>query len=336
MSLGINTKASAEKARRSETGKALKRVDRPIFITGLGRSGTTIIHTLLSKHPNTSWTSLLVAKFPARLYFNRWLLRAMDIPLLNIYLKWRFVPLENYSFWDHYYGGFGYPGRDLFASDVDVTTAKSIRKAFSELVTRKKNRVLIKITGAPRISFLHEIFPDAKFIHVTRDGRAVVASRMKAAFWNGWRGWRGFSLWPERMPAQYEEEWERHRYSFVALAGIEWKAHIDQMNEVRRDYPHINIMEVRYESFCDDPVGQLRKIAKFCELDWTKTFENRMKREYVSSENSKWRSQFTPEQRTILQDVLAEQLVEQGYELEEHAVVSVAPADANLSTVDNG
>jgi hypothetical protein len=327
MSLGVNTKSKPEASKGSKGVKALKPVDRPIFITGLGRSGTTIIHTLLSKHSNVNWLSLLCAKFPERLYLNRWLMRALDVPLVNVYLKRRFVPLEDYPFWDHYYGGFGYPGRDLFASDVDVSTAKSIRRAFSQLVTVKKNRVLIKITGAPRISFLHAIFPDAKFIHVTRDGRAVAASRMKAPFWNGWRGWRGFSLWPERMPAHYEQEWERHGFSFVALAGIEWKAHIDQMTEVRRDYPHINIMEARYETFCADPVGQLREIANFCELEWDAKFENRMKQEYVSSENSKWQSQFTEEQQAILQDVLAERLTEQGYVVEsEVAKAAATPA----------
>jgi hypothetical protein len=317
MSLGINTKSSAEGARRPNASKALKPVDRPIFITGLGRSGTTIIHTLLSKHPNVNWLSLLCAKFPERLYLNRWLMHALDVPLINIYLKRRFVPLENYPFWDHCYGGFGYPCRDLFASDVDVCSAKSIRRAFGQLATSKRSRVLIKITGCPRISFLHAIFPDAKFIHVTRDGRAVAASRMKAPFWNGWCGWRGFSLWPEEMPAHYEREWESHGHSFVALAGIEWKAHIDQMTEVRRRFPHINILEVKYEAFCADPVGQLRGIAEYCELPWYADFEARLRKQYVGSENSKWQSQFTEEQQAILQQVLADYMVEQGYELPE-------------------
>lgn len=314
MSLGINTKSSAEAA-HSKPSRALKPVDRPIFITGLGRSGTTIIHTLLSKHRNVNWLSLLVAKFPKRLYLNRWLMRLIDVPLVNIYLKHRFVPLENYPFWDHYYGGFGYPCRDLHASDVDMRSAKALRRAFGALTTAKKNRMLIKTTGCPRISFLHAIFPDAKFIHVTRDGRAVAASRMKAPFWTGWKGWREFSLWPERMPAHYEQEWERHNHSFVALAGIEWKAHIDQMVELRRNYPEINILEVKYEAFCQKPVEELRRIAQHCELDWTPDFEALLKKQYVESENRKWESEFTVEQQAVLQQVLADYLLQQGYEV---------------------
>jgi hypothetical protein len=76
----------------------------------------------------------------------------------------------------------------------------------------------------PRISFLYAIFPDARFVHVLRDGRAVANSRLNASFW---KGWHGLNIWGGQMPEHYRQEWERHRRSFVALAGIEWKTHID-------------------------------------------------------------------------------------------------------------
>jgi len=319
MSLGINTKSRSEAPKKS--GNALKPIDRPIFINGLGRSGTTIIHTLLSTHPNVNWMSLLCGKFPRRPYLNRWLMRAIDMPLINIYLKRRFVPLENYSFWDLHYRGFFNPCRDLFASDVDPYTRKSLRRSFSQLLTAKRNRLLIKITGVPRISYLHELFPDAKFVHVTRDGRAVANSRMRTPFWTGWDG---LNLWAGEMPDHYRQEWKRHGYSFTALAGIEWKTHLDQMAEFKRNYPHINVLEVKYEAFCADPLRQIKEIAGFCELDWDAGFESRIRGQYVESENSKWRSELTEEQQAILQDVLAVQLIEQGYELDEETTGSAA------------
>ncbi len=320
---------------RSVRAEAFTPVDRPIFITGLGRSGTTIIHTLLSTHPNANWLSLLCAKFPDHLYLNRWLMRAIDIPLVNIYLKRRFVPLENYEFWDFYYRGFFIPCRDLVASDADLRTAKSMRRAFAQLLTPKRNRLLIKITGCPRISFLHAIFPDAKFIHVTRDGRAVAHSRMRTPFWVGWQGWRGLSLWPEKMPAHYQQEWERYQYSFFALAGIEWKAHLDQMAELRRNYPHIDILEVKYEAFCADPSRQVQEIAEHCELAWDSAFEARVKRFFVESENRKWQTELTEGQQAILQEVMAVRLIEQGYDVgqTESRDRSVPSAQAGLDPV---
>ncbi|HEY1658128.1 MAG TPA: sulfotransferase [Candidatus Sulfotelmatobacter sp.] len=326
MSLGINKKPSAQGNARSSREKASKPVDRPIFITGLGRSGTTIVHTLLSTHPKANWLSLLCAKFPDRPYFNRWLMRAIDIPIINLYFKRRFVPLENYEFWDFHYRGFFIPCRDLVASDVDRRTSRSLRQAFGQLLTPKRDRLLIKITGCPRISFLHAVFPDAKFIHVTRDGRAVAHSRMRTPFWVGWQGWRGLSLWPEKMPSQYQQEWERYQHSFFALAGIEWKAHLDQMAELRRTYPEIDILEVKYEAFCADPVRQTREIAEYCELNWDSAFEGRVKRFYVESENRKWQAELTKEQQKILEEVMADRLMEEGYDVERAA--SLCPIEA--------
>jgi hypothetical protein len=331
MSLGINTKASSETG-RSAPARAVKPIDRPIFINGLGRSGTTIIHTLLSTHPNVNWMSLLCGKYPRRPSLNRWLMRAIDIPLINIYLKHRFVPLENYAFWDQHYRGFFNPCRDLFASDADPYTNKSLRRAFSELLTSKRNRLLIKITGMPRISYLHALFPDAKFVHVTRDGRAVANSRMRTPFWTGWDG---LNLWAGEMPAHYRQEWKRHGYSFVALAGIEWKTHLDQMAEFRRSYPQINVLEVKYEAFCADPVRQLREIANYCELGWDAKFEARLRKQYVESENNKWRTDLTEEQKGILQSVLAPRLVDQGYDLDEEALkTSIRGAVAGVGSAD--
>jgi hypothetical protein len=287
-------------------------IEKPIFVTGLGRSGTSIIHTMLSIHPHLNWLSLLCAKFPERPYLNRWLMRAIDVPILNLYLKYRFVPLENYDFWNVHFGGFFRPYRDLVASDVSQRTRKTLRKALSQLLTPKRNRLLAKITGFPRISFLHDIFPDAKFVHIIRDGRAVANSRMNVPFWTGWEGTTKWSAGP--LPDHYAQEWQKHNCSFVALAGIEWKLHMDQLERVKRDYPHIDICEVRYESFCEDPARELKRIAERCELSWPKDYDRVIRKQYVHSENEKWKKDLTLAQHEILEEVLDSYLIKYGYE----------------------
>ncbi len=310
MSLGIHTKASKEPLVSSRAAYQ-QPIDRPIFITGLGRSGTTLIHTMLSTHPQVTWLSLLCGKFPGRPYLNRWLMSSIDVPILNIYLKRRFVPLENYAFWDFYFAGFSTPNRDLVASDVSLRTKRALRTVASELLTAKRRRLLVKITGMPRISFLHNIFPDAKFIHVLRDGRAVANSRLKGPFW---KGWHGLNIWGGQMPEHYRQEWERHRRSFVALAGIEWKTHMDQLEAVKREFPNIDICQVRYECFCANPIGELKRIADHCELAWGPKFETATRAFHVKNENGKWKTDLTDEQRAILEEVLGPYLVKYGYE----------------------
>jgi omega-hydroxy-beta-dihydromenaquinone-9 sulfotransferase len=295
-------------------------IEKPILITGLGRSGTTLVHSMLSRHPDVNWLSLLCGKFPDRPYLNRWLMQAMDVPIVSIYLKRRFVPLENYAFWDFYFAGFSHPIRDLVASDVSLRTRSTLRRVISDLLTIKRNRLLIKITGLPRISFLHAIFPDAKFIHVVRDGRAVANSRMNTSFW---KGWQGLNIWGGQMPEHYRQEWERHRRSFVALAGIEWKTHMDQFEAVKREFPKIDIYQVKYECFCANPIGELKRIADHCELSWPTQFEKATRAFHVKNENEKWKRDLTDQQCATLEEVLRPYLVNYGYESSEELAFQV-------------
>ena len=307
MSLGINKRPR----QGDEPSSREIPVEKPIFLSGLGRSGTTLIHSVLAEHPNANWLSLFCAKFPKRPAINRWLMHAIEVPLLKILLKRRFEPLENYNFWNQYYRGFFRPCRDLTSADVTVQAKQSIRRVFSQLQTRKRNRMLIKTTGMTRIGFLHNIFPDGKFVHIIRDGRAVAYSRMNVEFW---RGWEGRLLWPDELPHNYRLEWQKYNFSFVALAGLEWKANMDLFETVKRENPHISILEVRYESFCTNPLVEIKRIAEFCELEWSTRFEDTVRNFYVNSENDQWKKQLTEEQKTILQDVLYPYLVRYGYE----------------------
>ncbi|GAJ21506.1 unnamed protein product, partial [marine sediment metagenome] len=80
---------------------------------------------------------------------------------------------------------------------------------------------MIKLTGWSRIEYIKELFPDAKFIHILRDGRGVANSLINVDFWKGWEGphkWRWGMLNEEKM-----KEWNKYDQSFVILAAMEWK-----------------------------------------------------------------------------------------------------------------
>jgi hypothetical protein len=270
-----------------------------------------MFHRVLARHPHTMWMSPLCNRYPDKPALNRMAVTALDVPLLQRVIGSRIQPGENYRFWDRFAYGFSEPCRDLVSSDVSARVKKQVRAAFEPMLTPKRHRLLIKITGWPRIGFLNGIFEDAKFIHVLRDGRAVASSLLHVNFWRGWygpQGWRAGLLSPEDQAT-----WERLGRSFTALAGIEWRIQMRAMEAARDALPPGRFLEVRYETVCEQPVESFRRVAEFAELPWSGEFEREIRSADIKKPSGRWRDDLTPAQRALLDDLLREDLRRHGY-----------------------
>jgi sulfotransferase family protein len=284
---------------------------KPIIIVGSGRCGSTLFHRLLARHPQLMWLSGFTLKYPHRPTWNRWAVSAMDNPFLQRMFGERIRPGESYRFWDHYAYGFSEPCRDLLRSDVTPRVKKQLHRAFEPMITRKRNRLLIKITGWPRIGYLNEVFEDAKFIHIMRDGRATASSLLHVGFWRGWygpQGWRAGLLSPEDQAA-----WESYDRSFVALAGLEWRIQMRAMEAARRSLDPTLFHEFKYETFCEEPLETFRQVLEFAELPWSNELESAVKAARIKSTSDRWRDDLSPGQQTILDDLLRDDLIRYGY-----------------------
>lgn len=287
------------------------KIIKPIIIVGSGRCGSTLFHRLLAKHPRMMWMSPLCYKYPDKPEWNRIAVTAMGNPLLHRLLGGKIRPGENYRFWDKYAYGFSEPCRDLVRSDVSARVKKQVRAAFEPMLTPKRDRLLIKITGWSRLGFLNEIFEDAKFIHMLRDGRAVASSLLHVSFWRGWygpQGWRAGLLSPEDQAT-----WESYDRSFTALAGIEWRIQMRAMEAARRALSPGLFHEVKYESFCEHPVESFRRVLEFADLPWSADFEQEIRAASIRSTSNRWRDDLAPGQQAILDDLLREDLLRYGY-----------------------
>jgi hypothetical protein len=284
----------------------------PIIIVGAGRTGTTVFHRMLSEHPHLAWLpGKISSRFPERLELGRLVMRGLDYPVLGELLKRRIKPGESYPFWEHHCKGFSAPYRDLVAADVTDKTRNHLPPTMAKLLTEKRNRVLLKITGWPRIGFLSEIFEDAMFIHVMRDGRAVANSMLNVYFWRGWKGPQDWG-WGELSPAQ-EEVWNEHGQSFVVLAAIQWKILMDAMEKAKSTVSSERFLEIRYENLCFDPVGQFQKVTQFCGLEWTDSFERQIRNYKPRNTNDKFRYDLTAKQQSDLEEVLRDYLMRYDY-----------------------
>lgn len=291
---------------------------KPIFIVGVGRSGSTVFHEMFCWHPQAAWISKFCDLFPDQLWLNQTLLSSLDTPIVGSAIK-KFAiekriikPSEAYNFWESNCTGFSRPCRDLFSEDVTNKKKARIKKVLSKVPTSKRSRLLVKITGWPRLGFLHEIFEDAKFIHIVRDGKAVVNSMVEVDFWEGWQGpqaWR----WGELTPAQ-EAQWNEYNKSFVALAGIEMNILMEAMEEAKKKISSESFMEIKYEDLCVKPKDIFKDVIEFCQLDWTPQFEHKIENFKLKNTNYKWKKDLTPEQQKTLDDVLIPYNKHYGYE----------------------
>ena len=277
-------------------------VKKPIFVVGVGRSGSSIFHKILCEHPYAAWLSALGDTHFDNLALNAFFMKVIDYPLVGKPLKNKYIPSECYNFWEHHCKGFRRPFRDLGPDDVTNKTKAKIQNVMAALLTSKRDRLLLKITGWPRIGFLKEIFEDAKFIHIVRDGRAVVNSMINVNWWWGWQGpqnWR----WGELTEDQ-QRLWEKHNKSFLALAGIEWNILMAATERASSYVCDKNFLTIRYEDICTDPIGNFQHVVEFCELDWSREFEKAIGRHALKNTNYKWQKELTHQQHKMLNAVM--------------------------------
>ena len=287
-------------------------ISKPIIIVGTGRCGSTVFHRLLAKHPEVMWLSGFCDRYPTRPAWNRRAVTAVGHPALRRVLGRKIQPGVCYRFWDKYAYGFSEPCRDLVRTDVTLRVKQQVRGVMAEMLTPKRHRLLIKITGWPRIGWLNEIFEDAKFIHLVRDGRAVASSLLHVNFWRGWygpQGWRAGLLSPEDQAT-----WESYDRSFVALAGLEWRIQMRAMDTAQRSLDPTRFLEVKYETFCDQPLETTRRVLEFAELQCSPQFERDVAATPIKNTSHRWRDGLTAAQQHLLDNLLRDDLVRYGYD----------------------
>ena len=276
-------------------------ITNPIIIVSAGRSGSTLLHEILSRNLSIAWLSGFCNRYPDKPHFNRFIMKLIDTPFFGSTLKKRFHPSEAYRFWEYYAPGFRHTYRDLYASDLTLGTKENVLAVMSQFVTTNRQRLLLKITGWPRIHYLTAIFPDAKYIHLVRDGRAVANSLLKVDFWWGWRGPDNWRLGP--LPLAYQEEWEFFNHSYVALAGIGWKIILDSIEKAQESLSKNQFLQIRYEDLCTEPILSFQRMLEFCELNWTESFNIEINNYSFQNKNFYWKNNLTEAQQDILSEV---------------------------------
>jgi sulfotransferase family protein len=203
----------------------------------------------------------------------------------------RFAPSEGYRSLDRKVSPMlSTPFRDLLAEDVTPWLSARTLRFFEERARiQGKPLFLHKFTGWPRSGFLQRIMPDARFVNVIRDGRAVANSFLQMPWWRGYLGPEGWGWGP--LPEEYERIWDESGRSFAVLAGLEWRILMEAFEAAKALVPEGQWLDLRYEDFVADPEETTRRLLDFLGLEWTPAFGSGFRKyRFDTSRNDAYRT----------------------------------------------
>lgn len=295
-----------------------------IFLVGMPRSGTTAIFEALAARHDVAWFSNYLRRFP-RLPMVSALSRLVD---LSPKMRWSMGRSDQTKSWlerlgvgpDEAYPVWRRCCGERFQFDyllgVRATPAekKRVRATIADVRRyQRKPHFAAKLTGPGRIGFISSIFPDARFVHVLRDGRAVVQSLMKIPFWRE-RDRRHRPAWRNGLTERDLADWERHERSPLALAAVQWRRVIESTRKEAASHAPDRYAEISYEQFVAEPQQVLDGIAEFCGLpSSTRADEFLQNRLRTRDMNWQWRERFNSREIAMLNELMNDLLERLGY-----------------------
>jgi hypothetical protein len=278
-----------------------KQIVRPIFIVGAPCSGTNIFYRTFAKHPDLAWISNITKKVPSSLLMTR----------VIMLFRNDHRPTEANNIWQKFTGD-----DDEFLNRDDVTAAA--RKYLSKVLQNNlqlfnKPRFVNKCPGnSVRIEFLKEIFPDAIFIHIIRDGRAAAYSIMRS------RLEHSGSYWSVKPPG-----WQALlKLPLIDACALQWKMTVESILQSAKKLPRGQYMEVKYEEFVARPSEIFEWVGTKCDLVWQDDLLQKITTG-MENRNFKWQSELPGADKNTLNVLLGDFLRQLGYEAQNLKLESV-------------
>ncbi|MFI6899919.1 sulfotransferase family protein [Nonomuraea sp. NPDC050394] len=275
--------------------------DRPIFVIGCPRSGTTMLQLMLHSHPRIAVppeTRFLVPAYYRRRVFGD--LRAASARqalaqwiATDKNTKFRELKIDKDDYVQESADGPGSLG------SVIGTAFRMYADRFGKARWGDKRPSYVK-----QVDLLLRLFPDAQFVHLIRDGRDCVSS-LKEMPWYTLDSFHAVSTWAEAM---------------------------DAGAKLRKSMPEDSYYELRYEDLTEDPATEMKKLCHFLEEDFDqamlspreaaqvavpvhKVWHSNTHGEVTKSRVGSWSTRLEDWEIALCEQVLGERLESMGYEL---------------------
>ncbi len=289
---------------------------RYAFILGTGRCGSSLLQEVLARHPDVGFVSNVEDRVRATRPLARWNNRLYRFvsPERTRKGRLRFAPSEGYNALNAEVSPLlSRPFRDLVAADATPWLARRLRRFFERRAEQQGQAVFLhKFTGWPRSGLLDAVLPAPRYIHVVRDGRAVVNSYLQMSWWTGFGGPERWQWGP--LSDADRAEWEASGRSFAVLAAINWRLLMAAHERARALVDPARWHQLRYEDLLQDPVGRLREVLDHLGLRWLPAFERAVERHRIhGGRRQAYSADLSPADLALVEKALAPVLEANGY-----------------------
>lgn len=240
---------------------------QPCFICASGRSGSTHLRLMLDSHPQIACSEEI--DFITHLISN-----TGEFPQLDRYYQW----LEN--------------NRIFQGCHLRIDRTLSYPELVNSFLEQKRNRKPV-LCAVSHFHFdrLLQLWPQARFIHIVRDGRDVAYSCIREKGWSG-NPWLATERWMEA-----ERLWDK----------------------IGNQIPKERILEITYEELVCQPVQTLDRICQFLGMSYHPAMMTYPQTSTYELPDSKyvglWQYQFNKRQIQLAEARISEMLVARGYRL---------------------
>ncbi len=309
------------------------------FVVGRGRSGTSWLRILLNYHPE------IMCLGEGR-FFERSFKRAdfEQLQLENIPPSSLYRAILDSSYLKYWIDRSVWAKGEQTDKHLINLTRLAIDYFLAEQLS-KTNKMIVgdktPFVSAEVIEEISTIYPEAKVIHIIRDGRDVAVSLIHF-MWNHAKNEGGiYDLEPEDLEKRHayregsldsptESLFTKERLISIAT---DWSTQVGKVTEDGSALLGDNYTEVRYEDLLEWPVGEARRLLGFLGADSSEEkarkcveragFERRTNRQRGQEDPSSrfrkgvagdWKAVFTEEDRRVFKEIAGTLLVELGYE----------------------
>jgi len=304
-------------------GSNAKLADTPVIVIGSSRSGTSMLVELLGRANDAhSWYE------------------AMTV--------WRV--------------GHAWRNHDRATSnDVTSTVQRRVHAIFREYQARHNGCRIVEKTpeNVLRVPYIHAIFPDAKIVHIIRDGRDYLQSQLEmfamghfyklnhARIMSHFRHRLRYTPWwewPAYMPRVAKGIIHRHllrkpgtpwfgvrypgwtkdrdRLTLPQICAHQWVWAVTTAMADLREIDQSLWMEIKYEQFTSAPREHLARIFEFCGLEGDNTLLDELASTVNTRSVARWQRDLPKEALDEAMPIMGELLAELGY-------TDALPADAD-------